>query len=174
MAFKRWRQLTTVFPSSRGGRAILCGGWMPDKMSGLATCIPFGWTCNFGAGNLPGGAIFIGALYAGAYIIYIYVFIWCWQLENAYGAAEIVSNSWTIFFWSTVHICIMCPIVSLFCCIGAKSAGEPWFFWGNPWFPRVSPKTTILFINHQPIGSTPISHVKCIYRIVGCRIVNPP
>ena len=108
------------------------------------------------------------------YYIYIYVFIWCWQLENAYGAAEIVSNSWTIFFWSTVHICIMCPIVSLFCCIGAKSAGEPWFFWGNPWFPRVSPKTTILFINHQPIGSTPISHIKCIYRIVGCRIVNPP
>ena len=31
-----------------------------DKMRGLATCIPFGWTCNFRAGNLPGGAICIG------------------------------------------------------------------------------------------------------------------
>ena len=118
--------------------------------------------------NLPGGAIFIGALYMLEAILYIYmyVFIWCWQLENAYGAAEIVSNSWTIFFWSTVHICIMCPIASLFCCIGAESAGEPCFFWGNPWFPRVSPKTTISFINHQPICSTPISHIIYIYRIV--------
>jgi hypothetical protein len=46
-----------------GAMCILCGGWMPDKtsdkMPGLATCIPFGWTCNFGAGNLPGGAIFL-------------------------------------------------------------------------------------------------------------------
>ena len=96
LAFKRWRQLTTVFPSSRGGRAILCGGWMPDKMSGLATCIPFGWTCNFGAGNLPGGAIFIGA--SMLYMLdAIYSGWWC-------GTCFIFHNIWDVILPDVFHM----------------------------------------------------------------------
>ena len=57
-------------PDRMTGIKLFCGGWMSDKMPGLATCIPFGWTCNFGAGNLPGGAIFIGV-----YIIWCYLYV---------------------------------------------------------------------------------------------------
>ena len=97
--YERWRQLTTVFPSSRGGRPILCGGWMPDKVSGLATCIPFGWTCNFGAGNLPGGAIFIGAsmLYMLDAIYSGWWFVTCFIFHNIWDV-NVISPMTFIFF----------------------------------------------------------------------------